>query len=53
MGAWFTSIFGTEREQSDFYECLHCRQRYDDWQDGCPQCGQLVVRIVESPNPGH
>lgn len=48
MLAWFTSIFdGVGGERSDFYECLHCQRSYDDWTGTCPECGQLVVRIVE------
>lgn len=47
--AWFTSIFDAAgNERRDFYECQHCQQSYDDWKGNCPDCGQLVVRIVES-----
>ena len=39
---------GEERpRRSEFYECTHCRSTFDEWAEDCPDCGQLVVRVVD------
>lgn len=56
MAGWFRSIFEGAREsrgaRQDFYECLHCQRSYEEWTGDCPECGQLVVRIVEPDGEG-
>ena len=51
MSGWFTSLFGhtvrAHEEATDFYECNYCEETFSEWPGDCPDCGQLVVRIVE------
>lgn len=51
MPGWFTSLLGPSLEgnedATDFYECTGCEETFDEWPGYCPECGQLVVRIVE------
>lgn len=28
------------------YECAHCGLGHEDWQDDCPKCGGVLMRIV-------
>lgn len=28
------------------YECAHCGVESDDWDDDCPECGGVLMRIV-------
>lgn len=35
-------------EPVDCYECSCCETTFGDWPEDCPECGQLVVRVVES-----
>ena len=51
MSGWFTSFLGVpirdHEEATDFYECTYCEETFPEWPGNCPDCGQLVVRIVE------
>ena len=51
MSRWFTALFGStiqeHEEATDFYECTYCEETFREWPGYCPDCGQLVVRIVE------
>lgn len=35
---------------ADCFECAYCEVTYDDWPADCPDCGRVVVRVVE-PRP--
>lgn len=42
---------GTASDESttrtdDHYECAHCGATFGEWTEDCPECDQLVVRIV-------
>lgn len=31
------------------YECAHCGFGHEGWQDDCPECGGVLMRIVTAP----
>lgn len=36
-------------EPTAFYRCMHCHAAFDEWIESCPDCDQLVVRVVDRP----
>lgn len=50
MSGLLTSLLGAARDDErppDFYECTCCLETFPDWPGSCPECDQLVVRIVD------
>lgn len=34
----------------EFFECTYCTTAFEEWPGGCPECGGIVVRVVD-PGP--
>lgn len=34
---------------SEYFECVDCQTDFPEWVEDCPECGQLVVRVVDRP----
>lgn len=41
---------GGDHPRTEYYECSYCEAAFNEWPGPCPECDQLVVRIVDRTN---